>query len=155
MNRLSVGLATIATATALLVSACSADDQTDADSTGAGTSTVTAPPAAGATSDAASESASESVPDEVVVHRPGAIDNNLTAEDLPAWPGPKPGDFLEPDPPSGERGTISGDDAAAVYRAAQGTPEMLLQDGQEPRDITGAIWWVDDHAEWLVVDPRW
>lgn len=155
MRHTSVGLAATAAATALLVSACSADDQTDADTTGTGTSTVTAPPVAGTTSDAASEPAPESVPDEVVVHRPGAIDNNFTAEDVPAWPGPDPSEFLAPDAPSGERGTISGDDAAAVYRAAQGNPETLLQDGQEPRDITGAVWWVDDHAEWLVVEPQW
>lgn len=153
MKNTSVGLAAAA-ATALLVTACSTDDQTDADGTGAGTSTVTAPPVASPTSNAASEPAPEPLPVEVVVHRPGAIDNNLTAEDVPAWPGPDPGDFLEPDPPSGERGTISGDDAAAVYRAAQEIPGTLLQDGQEPRDVTGAIWWVDDHAEWLVVDPR-
>lgn len=147
MSRLSFGLTATAATTALLLSACSADDQTDAEGSSPGTSMVTTSPA--------SDASSEPVPDEVVVYRPGAIDNNLTAEDVPAWPGPDPSEFLEPDPPSGERGTISGDDAAAVYRAAQENPETLLHDGKEPRDITGAVWWVDDHAEWLVVGPQW
>ncbi|MGJ0183644.1 hypothetical protein [Corynebacterium glyciniphilum] len=104
---------------------------------------------------AESEQVTEPVPDTVVVYRPGAIDNNFTADDVPAWPGPDPSDVLEPNPPSGERGTISGDDAAAVYQAALENPETLLQDGQAPRDVTGAVWWVNNHAEWLVVEPQW
>ncbi|WP_420099005.1 hypothetical protein [Corynebacterium sp.] len=58
-------------------------------------------------------------------------------------------------PPSGERGTISGDEAAEVYRAAQENPGTLLPDGQPPRDVTDAVWWVGDEAQWLVVEPRW
>jgi hypothetical protein len=90
---------------------------------------------------------------EVVVYRPGMIDTGLTAGDVPRWPGPAPADFLDPHPPSGERGTLTGDDAAAVYREAQENPETLLTDGRAPRDATGALWWVDHHVEWLVVDP--
>ncbi|WP_291477247.1 hypothetical protein [Corynebacterium sp.] len=129
------------TASALLVSACDAGQQ---DATDGATST--------SPSDTTDEAAS-TVPEEVVVHRPGMIDNNLTAEDVPHWPGPDPADFLAPGPSSGERGALTGDDATAVYRAAQENPETLLQEGQAPRDADGAFWWVDDHAEWLVVEP--
>lgn len=145
MKNTPVGIAATTAATALLLSACSADDQTDAQPS---SSTAT-------TSVAESEQVTEPVPDTVVVYRPGAIDNNFTADEVPAWPGPDPSDVLEPNPPSGERGTISGDDAAAVYQAALENPETLLQDGQAPRDVTGAVWWVNNHAEWLVVEPQW
>lgn len=93
------------------------------------------------------------VPDELVIYRPGMVDTELTADDLPHWPGPDPAEFLEPDAPSGERGTISGTDAATVYDVAQENPETLLEEHQAPADADEALWWVDGQADWLVIEP--
>lgn len=79
------------------------------------------------------------MPDRVVVHRPGFIDTNISPDDVPAWPGPHPSEFLEPSPPSGERGEITGDRAGAVHVAALDNPD--------------AIWNVGGTVQWLVVDP--
>ncbi|MEJ6549804.1 hypothetical protein PQI66_09640 [Corynebacterium sp. USCH3] len=149
MRKSALTVLPAAVAAALVVSACSAGDRTDAPSS---SRTATTPVAE---TEQVPEQVAEPVPDTVVVHRPGMLDTALTAGDVPAWPGPDPAEFLEPDPPSGERGTISGDEAAEMYRAAQENPGTLLPDGQSPRDITDAVWWLGDEAQWLVVEPRW
>ncbi|BBE47604.1 hypothetical protein ACIGKR_11375 [Rhodococcus qingshengii] len=79
------------------------------------------------------------VPDRVTVHRPGLIDTSISPFDVPAWPGPHPSEFLEPNPPSGESGEIAGDQAAATYAASLDNPD--------------ALWNVGGTVEWLVVEP--
>jgi hypothetical protein len=79
------------------------------------------------------------IPDRVAVHRPAFIDTDISADDVPAWPGPDPYEFLEPSPPSGESGEITGAQAGAAYMAALDNPD--------------ALWNVGGTVQWLVVDP--
>ncbi|MGO1963913.1 MAG: hypothetical protein ACTH2Y_00225 [Corynebacterium sp.] len=97
---------------------------------------------------------STNLPQDIVVYRPGMLDNDLTQDDVPLWPGPDPDDFLAPHSPSGESGELSGDDAEVVYRAALDNPGSLLEEGRDPSDATSAVWWVDGGAQWLVVETR-
>ncbi|MGP9723603.1 hypothetical protein ACT3SZ_06265 [Corynebacterium sp. AOP40-9SA-29] len=94
---------------------------------------------------------STNLPQDITVYRPGMLDNDLTQDDVPLWPGPDPDDFLSPHPPSGESGELSGDDAEVVYQAALDNPGSLLEEGQDPSDMMSAVWWVDGGAQWLVV----
>jgi hypothetical protein len=82
---------------------------------------------------------SEPTPDRVTVHRPGFIDTDLSPDDVPAWPGPHPAEFLEPSPPSGASGRIAGEQARAAYVAALDNPD--------------ALWNVGGTVQWLVVNP--
>jgi len=79
------------------------------------------------------------VPDRVTVHRPGLIDTSISPFDVPAWPGPHPSEFLEPNPPSGESGEIAGNRAATTYAASLDNPD--------------ALWNVGGTVQWLVVEP--
>lgn len=96
-------------------------------------------------------------PDQVIVYRPGMLDTSLTVDDVPQWPGPDPSEFLENpragEITSGESGWLSGQEAHAVYDAAL-EHDALLQDGQEPDELTGAIWAAEGEAQWLVVEPQ-
>lgn len=94
---------------------------------------------------------SANLPQDITVYRPGMLDNDLTQDDVPLWPGPAPDDFLSPHSPSGESGELSGDDAEVVYQAALDNPGSLLEEGQDPSEMTSAVWWVDGGAQWLVV----
>ncbi len=79
------------------------------------------------------------VPDRVSVSRPYMVDTAVHAEDLPVWPGPDPSEILRPPADGPERGTVDGDDAAALYSAALENPP--------------ALWNVDGTVQLLVVDP--
>lgn len=98
-----------------------------------------------------------SYPDRVIVYRPAMLDTGLTVDDVPQWPGPDPSEFLENPPAggitSGESGTLTGNDAHTVYRAARNR-DVLLQEGQDPIDVTDALWAVDGDVQWLVVAPQ-
>ncbi|WP_404315979.1 hypothetical protein [Prescottella equi] len=89
--------------------------------------------------DVAAVAATVSVPDRVVVHQPGFVDIGFSAEEVPVWPGPDPYEFLEPSPPSGSRGEITGEQAEVVYAAALDNP--------------GDLWNVGGIVRWLVVEP--
>ncbi|NKR99727.1 hypothetical protein GS528_00705 [Rhodococcus hoagii] len=89
--------------------------------------------------DVAAVAATVSVPDRVVVHQPGFVDIGFSAEEVPVWPGPDPYEFLEPSPPSGSRGEITGERAEVVYAAALDNP--------------GDLWNVGGIVRWLVVEP--
>lgn len=94
-------------------------------------------------------------PASVIVYRPGVIDVDPDSVDAPDWPGPEPSEFLELDPTSGEKGELTGEDAATVYRAVLDHPDALLADGQDPGDLDGALWRVDQDIQLLVVEPVW
>lgn len=89
--------------------------------------------------DIAEVAATVPLPDRVVVHQPGFVDIAFPADEVPVWPGPDPYEFLEPSPPSGESGEITGEQAEAVYAASLDNPGDLW-------NIRGIVWW-------LVVDP--
>ncbi|WP_458682567.1 hypothetical protein [Prescottella equi] len=89
--------------------------------------------------DIAEVAATTPLPDRVVVHQPGYVDIGFSADDVPVWPGPDPYEFLEPSPPSGLSGEITGERAEAVYAAALDNP--------------GDFWNVGGIVRWLVVDP--
>ncbi len=95
------------------------------------------------------------VPEQVIVHQPGFIDTYLTVDDVPAWPGPAPSEFMKPDPPSGMSGTLTGPDARAVYEAAGTHPDALLEEGEDPGGASDALWGLEGIVRWLVVEPRW
>lgn len=97
----------------------------------------------------------EKIPASVLVHRPGMVDLDPDSVHALTWPGPDPAEFLGPDPPSGEKGELTGEDAEAVYRAALDHPDALLTDGQDPGDLDAALWRVDRDVQWLVVEPVW
>lgn len=132
----TVSVGTALACTALLLAGCGGSSQ---DTSGP---TDTSEPAAALGS-----------PGTVTVFRPGMLDTDLSPGDVPDWPGPAPADFLGPGSPSCERGELTGEDAELVHDAAVDHPEALLQDGQDPREASGALWSVDDNIEWLVVEP--
>ena len=78
------------------------------------------------------------LPDRVLVQRPGLIDTDISAFDVPVWQGPDPSEFLAPSPPSGESGVITGDRAGVVHLAALDNPR--------------ALWNVGGTVQWLVVE---
>ena len=102
------------------------------------------------------------VPDSVLVCQPGMVDTALTADDVPAWPGPPPSEFEMPaaSPVVRGCGTLTGPVAHAVYQAALAHPAALLDEGRLERgeglsDTSDALWGVDGLVEWIVVEPRW
>lgn len=111
------------------------------------TSTATSP-----SSEAADE---RTAPDQVIVHRPGFIDTYLTVDDVPAWPGPAPEEFLQPSPPSGMSGTLTGPQAQVAYEAALEHPDALIEEGEDPNEATAAFWGFEGIVLWLVVEPQW
>lgn len=97
----------------------------------------------------------EGIPASVIVYRPGMVDLDPDSVHAPDWPGPDPAEFLGPDPSSGEKGELTGEDAEAVYRATLDHPDALLTDGQGPGDLDAALWRVDWDVQRLVVEPVW
>lgn len=108
-----------------------------------------------------SETAQElAVPDQVVVCQPGLVDTTATVDDVPAWPGPAPSEFMEPTPPSGACGTLTGEQAQVAYDAAVQHPAALLEEGRldhdrDLSDTTDALWASEGVVAWIVVEPRW
>lgn len=94
-------------------------------------------------------------PDRVIVYQPGFIDTYLTVDDVPAWPGPDPSEFLQPDPPSGMSGTLTGPEAKVAYEAALEHPDALIEEGADPDNATAAFWGFEGIVLWLVVEPQW
>lgn len=140
---------------ALAAAGCDSGDFQSAD--GAGTAVATS-----ATSQNQSPSGAvgetmqaQRAPERVVVHRPGLLDTSLTVEDVPAWPGPDPSEFLTPHYPSGESGELTGGDAARVYAAALGRSGALIEEDQElPKYPDRAVWAAEGDVQWLVVEPQ-
>lgn len=114
-------------------------------------------PSTGTTSNQATPEATteHAVPDQVIVYRPGFIDTYLTVDDVPAWPGPDPSEFLQPDPPSGMSGTLTGPEAQVAYEAALDHPDALIEEGADPDNATAAFWGFEGIVLWLVVEPQW
>lgn len=99
-------------------------------------------------------------PERVVVCEPGKVDTAASVDDVPAWPGPPPSEFMTPHPPSGACGTLTGAQAREVYDAALGHPAALLDEGRvdaggDWSDTTDALWSMGSEIVWLVVEPQW
>lgn len=78
------------------------------------------------------------VPDRVTVYRPGLVDLDPAEVDVPVWPGPDPAEFLQPNPPRGEKGELTGEQVLLAYLAAL--------------DNADALWNVDGTVQWLVIN---
>ena len=131
--------------TGVVLAGCGSDDPAPATPTALETPTATEETTAEASA----------VPDEVTVCEPGLIDTAMSPHDVPAWPGPRPVDFMEPAPPSGACGTLTGDEARLVWEAASDHPDALLEEDEEPGDATDALWSLDGVVVWLVVETVW
>ena len=94
-------------------------------------------------------------PDRVIVYQPGLIDTYLTVDDVPAWPGPDPSEFLQPNTPSGMSGTLTGPEAQVAYEAALDHPDALIEEGADPDNATAAFWGFEGIVLLLVVEPQW
>jgi hypothetical protein len=81
---------------------------------------------------------SSPLPERVLVQRPGLIDTDISAVEVPMWQGPDPSEFLAPNPPSGESGVITGERAGVVHLASLDNPR--------------ALWNVGGTVQWLVVE---
>jgi len=101
-------------------------------------------------------------PQSVIVCQPGMVDTALTADDVPAWPGPPPAEFELPAPTPAPRGCgmLTGPQARTVYEAAVAHPAALLEEGHlesgdDLSDTSDALWGLDGMVVWIVVEPQW
>lgn len=103
------------------------------------------------------------IPEQVTVHKLVPIDIYETVEEVPAWPGPAPSEFMKPYPRSEESGpltnmsgTLTGPEAQVVYEAALDHPDpnAILQEGDIPAE-TNAQWGLEDSVVTLAIEPQW
>lgn len=119
---------------------------------------------ASAASTPSSEATQElATPEQVIVYKLVPVDIYETVEEVPAWPGPAPSEFMKPYPPSEESGpltnmsgTLTGPEAQVVYEAAVNhpDPDAILREGDDVAE-TYALWGLEDSVVMLVVEPQW
>ena len=148
MKRYSFPVGAAVTAVVLLAAGCGGGGSSDP----ALLQTTSSPSAS--PSEASGERA---VPEQVTVYQPGLIDTDATVDDVPAWPGPAPDEFMDSHGPWGAYGTLSGTDAEVVYKAAveHPDPDALVAEGKEPTDQSGSFWGLDGVVVLLFVQPQW
>lgn len=159
-RRHSSPIGAVLTGTALVIAGCGSGDPDPAPQAGENSTTAAqtaaAQPTATATQTAAPATAEKgAVPDEVRVCQPGLVDTAATVDDVPKWPGPEPADFMTITPSSGTCGTLTGEDARAVYEAALDHPGAIFEEGQQPGDPAGGLWGLDTVVVLLSVEPIW
>ena len=102
-------------------------------------------------------------PDQVIVYQLVPVDIYETVDEVPAWPGPAPSEFMEPYPPTetsgpltNMSGTLTGLDAQVVYEAAveHPNPTAILEEGDDLAKAH-ALWGLEDNVVMLAVEPQW